>query len=350
MTSNLKQLLPEEKIEVSYQLTPSNDINRKGFPYGSLKLNTSSNLQKFISPEHEAHETLLKLFAITKDAASKNPTASNEINDKYFPSQKESFFIYPVMDERHFENGPIKQAKEILGFGSSDSVGYKDFETVLNSKYESAKKKITERVEHDKKVNDNLIFNYKETIEKKTEEKVTLENELKVKNEEKDQILKDINTLNDTADKLRIIIRTKMEGTNELTTDKLKEKTTAFDETMKQIQVLKTTKNALMVKIHEIEIEIMILSRDIRYLTKQKEKLEKENENLDNQIKYLNKSKTIIGKFNEEKMKLMANTAEKQKKIGGYQPRRSRRQSKMRGGSRKKAKRSKKNKSRHTTI
>jgi hypothetical protein len=349
MAGNLKNLLPEEKIEISYQLFPSNDINRKGFPYGSFKLNTSSNLQKFVSPEHQAHESLLKLFAITKDAASKNPTDKDKINDKYFPSQKESFFVYPIMDERHFENGPIKQAKEILGFGSGDSVGYKDFEIVLAEKHKAVEKKIKERVDHDKKENENLILNYDDTIDKKKKEKEKFEKELKGKNDEKDALKKELDTLNDEAATLGIIIRTKMEGTKELSADELKQKNVEFDAKMKDIKDKKTKKNEIMAKIHEIEIQIMILSRDIRYLTKQIEKLKKENENLDKQFIYLDQSVKILKDFNEKKMKLRANSAEKQKKMGGYQPRRSRRGSRIRGGSRKRE-RSKKNKTRRTTI
>jgi regulator of replication initiation timing len=119
---------------------------------------------------------------------------------------------------------------------------------------------------------------------------------------------------------------------------------------MKHIKDKKTKKNNLMEEIHKLEIEIMILSRNIRHLTKQKEKLVKDNANLNKQFVYLDQSREIMGNFNAKKMQLMADTAEKQKKMGGYQPRRSRRGSRIRGGSRKKAKRSKKNKTRRTTI
>jgi hypothetical protein len=338
MTSNLKELLPEEKIEVSYKLVHSNDINKNGFPYEALKINVSDNLHKFNTPEHQAHQALLKLYAITKDSASKNPTAVSEINKNFFPSQKESFFVYPVQHEHFFEKGPVKKAKQLLGFTTNEN--YQDIKSSLEQNHKVALQETTEKVNKQKEENNNLIKSNDGSIDKKTADKNTKDGDLTNKVDEKKQIVEELEKLNMQATALRVSIRNKKEGNVPLDSAQIEEKNKKFDEIMTQIKQKKKGKIELEKIIHKLDTEIMILERDIRDLVRSNERLEIKNDELDKEIKHIDESRDLLMEFIQN--------METQK--GGYQPRRSRRQSKMRGGSRKKTKRYKKNKSRRTTI
>lgn len=369
LKENLKDILPGEKVNVTYKLFPSTDINRNGYPYGSFKV-ISDNLHKYVSPEHQAHEALLKLVAVTKDAASLNPTLPGDINKKYFPAQEESFTIYPIQDERYFQNHAVKHAKKLFGIGPTQPIMVdEEFLQTLESKYK-AKKEETEKIvgEETKKNTDLIDINGEKIAQKKT----TLDELNQNKDAAKkagDVVDKDIIVKNVDAAKLAVQIKQKMDGGNPLTDDEVKTKQGKFKTVTQEIKTKKEKKRELQRKIKEFENEIMILQRENRDLERSNDHLKGENEKLEKNIGYLDEAYKVLEDYYAEMKEKQA--LQKSKTImGGYRVRRSRqlthrqsrhqpqrlsqplsrRQSQTHGGSRKKGKQSRKNKSKRNNI
>ena len=365
METTLKEILPDEKINVTYKLFPSTDINRNGYPYGSFKV-TSDNLHKYVSPEHQAHEALLKLVAVTKDAASLNPTLPGDINKKYFPAQEESFTIYPIQDERYFQNHAVKHAKKLFGIGPTQPIMVDEgFVEMLEDKYKAKKEETEKIVKEETEKNNKLIGINGEKISQNTTTLEELNQNKETAKKEGDVVDKEIIEKNVEAAKLAVQIKQKMDGGNPLTDDQVKQKQGEFKTVTGEIKTKKEKKRELQRKIKEFENEIMILQRENRELETSNDHLEGENEKLEKNIGYLDEAYKVLKDYYAEMKEKQA--LQKSKTImGGYRVRRSRqlshrqsrrlslrqiqRQSQTRGGSRKKGKHSRKNKSKRNNI
>lgn len=349
--SDFKNLLPKDKIEVSYKLHSSNDINSKGYPIGSIAVNVSDNIRKYITPEHEAHEALLKIVAISKDAAQPIPTKAADINAKYYPVQKESFFIYPIQDPQYFENEHVKNAKRILVIGASEPVSYDGFLDDLTNIHKETKEKYEEYIKTETAKLNTYIDRNNEERKMETAKNLKIEQDKQVQEDIKKNATDMIEKLNEEQHSLRKIINNKKDETNNtLTADQIKENQTELDKKIKDINLKKKERHLAMNEIRKLDTQKIIADRRLRELNDENSEFQRDIDKLPDKLKDIDSAKEILTNYHNELMKTLSLQKSNQK--GGYQPKRgtSRRQSKTRGGSRKNKKRSGKNKPRKTTI